>query len=343
MDWSVTNSTRLMLRWTHDSWKADRNQWGDDPFPVVRSLWNQPGKSLVAQLNQNIGSTMVNCLTFSYSANTIDVARGRRRWSLSSSSPQRSPRCSRPTSSSRRCRASRPRFGVRSGTTADGTLWNQAPWLNNQDLFVLKDDYSAVFGKHFVKTGALFSYNKKNEEPANTSQESVAVNGTAGFLGPSGFVPGLTTGNTIANWLLQGMVWNTDEIRTNKPVQQRWNDFEFYIADTYKASPRVTADFGVRLSHFTLPYDGQRPDGEFRPAASTRPWGTRPVTACCTCPGTNPCPALGLAGGSDGPNRSLSPSSQSCSRPGSASPGTYSAPARRPSAAGSASSMRASG
>ena len=75
LDWTVTNSTRLMVRWTHDSWKADRNQWGDDPFPVVRSLWNQPGKSLVAQLNQNIGSSMVNSLTFSYSANTITVTR----------------------------------------------------------------------------------------------------------------------------------------------------------------------------------------------------------------------------------------------------------------------------
>ena len=51
------------------------------------------------------------------------------------------------------------------GPYGGGILWNQAPWLNNQDLFVLKDDYSAVFGKHFVKAGVLVSYNKKNEEP----------------------------------------------------------------------------------------------------------------------------------------------------------------------------------
>ena len=65
------------------------------------------------------------------------------------------------------------------GDYGGGVLWNQAPWLNNQDLFVVKDDYSAVFGKHFVKIGALASYNKKNEEYLNTSQESVAVNGAA--------------------------------------------------------------------------------------------------------------------------------------------------------------------
>src|SRR6185295_3753002 len=36
MDWTVPNSTRLMVRWPHDSWEADSNQWGDDPFPIVR-------------------------------------------------------------------------------------------------------------------------------------------------------------------------------------------------------------------------------------------------------------------------------------------------------------------
>ena len=43
-------------------------------------------------------------------------------------------------------------------------LWNEAPFHNNQDLFVFKDDYSLVFGKHMLKAGGLFSTNKKNED-----------------------------------------------------------------------------------------------------------------------------------------------------------------------------------
>ena len=75
LDYALNNSTRLMVRYTQDSWvaTANTNLWGDDPFPVVGSNWNQPGKSLVVQLNKNIGSSMVNGLTFSYSANTITV------------------------------------------------------------------------------------------------------------------------------------------------------------------------------------------------------------------------------------------------------------------------------
>lgn len=307
VDWSITNSTRLMVRWTHDSWNADRNQWGDDPFPSVRSQWNQPGRSLVTQLNHNIGSRMVNSLTFSYSANKIAVQRvgdSEVAEQLIGAIPTLFPSDIKQQGGQGMPMAQWGSLGPYGG----GILWNQAPWLNNQDLFVLKDDYSAVFGKHFVKVGVLLSTNKKNEEPANTSQESVAVTGVAGFLGPGGFVADTTgTGNEIANWLLQETVWNTGEIRTNKPVLQRWKDYEFYIADTYKASSRVTADFGVRLSHFTQPFEANDEMGTFDPSAVNPAFGNSACNGMIYVPGTNPCAALGLPGGIDGPNRSLQP------------------------------------
>jgi hypothetical protein len=304
IDWTVTSSTRLMLRWTHDSWKADRNQWGDDPFPIVRSLWNQPGKSLVAQLNQNIGSTMVNSLTFSYSANTITVTRAGDEQlvqQINAEIPTLFPSDIKEKKGEGQVGAMWGSLGPYGG----GVLWNQAPWLNNQDLYVVKDDYSAVFGSHFVKAGLLVSHNAKNEEPANTTQESVQVNGAAGFLGPNGYQPGLTTGNEIANWLLNGMVWSTSEIRTNKSVQQRWKDFEGYIADTYKLSPHMTADFGVRLSHLTMPYIADDQMGTFDLSAVNPAFGNSPCNGMLYV--ENPCPALGLEGGQNGPNRSLQP------------------------------------
>jgi len=306
MDWTVTNSTRLMVRWTHDSWEADRNQWGDDPFPIVRSLWNQPGKSLVTQLNQNIGSTMVNSLTFSYSANKISVVRAGDEdlvHQLTQNIPTLFPADIKQKGGEGQPGAMWGSLGPYGG----GVLWNQAPWLNNQDLFVVKDDWSAVFGAHFVKAGLLYSYNKKNEEPANTTQESVQVNGAAGFLGPNGYEPGNTTGNEIANWLLDGMVWNTGEIKTNKSVQQRWKDIEGYIADTYKLSPRITADFGVRLSHLTMPYLADDQMGTFDLSGVNPAFGDSPCNGMLYVPGKNPCPALGLEGGQDGPNRQLQP------------------------------------
>ena len=76
VDWNIGNRTRVMVRYTQDSWKADDTLLGgDSPTSVVGSDWDQPGRSLVAQLNRTFGSSMTNTLTFSYSANVITASR----------------------------------------------------------------------------------------------------------------------------------------------------------------------------------------------------------------------------------------------------------------------------
>ena len=235
---ALNNSTRLMVRYTQDSWKASNtNLWGDDPFPVVGSDWNQPGKSLVVQLNKNIGSSMVNGLTFSYSANTITVTRGGDNPELVQQLTGAIPTLF-PADIKQQGGAGQPAALWGSlGPYSDGTLWNQAPWKNNQDLFVLKDDFSAVFGKHFVKAGFLLQL-QQEERGACEHQPGIGRGQRPCRLprARTAIVAGVTTGNTIANWLLAGMVWNTSEIRTNKTVQQRWKDLEFYVADSYKVN-----------------------------------------------------------------------------------------------------------
>lgn len=81
MDWTITDASRLMVRYTRHRWQNDSpsihsNLWGDDPFPAVDSNWDQPSQSFVASLNQTIGNTANNSLQFSYSANKIDITRG---------------------------------------------------------------------------------------------------------------------------------------------------------------------------------------------------------------------------------------------------------------------------
>jgi carboxypeptidase family protein len=302
-DWTITNSTRLMVRYTQDAWQAKNTiLWGDSTTSVVGSDWDQPGKSLVAQLNNNIGSKMTNSLTYSYSANKITATRtgdAAAADKVASLIPTLFP-----SSLKERGGQAQPATWGGSGY---GDLWNQAPWQNNQDLNVLKDDFSAVFGKHFFKAGALVSSNDKNEEVNNTSQESVFINGSSGFVGPNGFVSGLGTGNFLSDILLNGEAFSTGELKTNPKVQQRWKDLEFYIADSYKVSPHVTADFGLRFSHMQPPFMANNAMGNFVLAAVNPALGDSPCNGIEYPPGTNPCSALGLAGGSDGPNRQLVP------------------------------------
>ena len=317
MDWSITSSTRLMVRYTQDSWVASNlaggtdGVWGDSQTSVVGSDWDQPGKSLVAQLNQNIGSKMTNSLTFSYSANKISVARSgdaAKVDTLNGLIPTLFP-----SDIKKQGGTAQPWYW---GTAGYGDLWNQAPWLNNQDLYVLKDDWSAVFGKHFVKAGFLTSWNAKNEEVNNTSQEGVGLNGTAGFITPSGFQTGLTTGNGAADILLAGMAFNTNEIRTNPNVQQRWRDFEFYIGGLLQGlAARDGWTSALRFSHMQPPWMEDDRQGNFVPSAVNPALGNAPCNGILYPPGTNPCPALGLAGGGDAVGRSLVPIKGAVDRP----------------------------
>jgi hypothetical protein len=307
VDYNVSDSTRLMLRYTQDSWDAVNNNqgmWGDDPFPVIGSTWSQPSKSLTAQLNQNIGATMVNSLTFSYSANKIDVQRSGEDVGLAAQINGAIPTFY-PADQKERLGAATP---LTWGSGPYAGLWNQAPWNNNQDLFVLKDDLSMVFGKHVVKVGVLGSFNKKNEEVGNTSQgDGIIINGPAGFLDPSGvYHSGAITNNALGDFLLDGAVFNTGENQKNKNMLGRWKDLEAYVSDSFKISPRVTMDAGVRISHLPAPYLSDYTYSSFDPT-TIDPSISSPCNGLVYPPGHNPCPALGLTGGTEASNNALVP------------------------------------
>jgi hypothetical protein len=303
LDWNISASSRLMVRYTQDSWKNDApslqsNLWGDDAFPAVDSNWDQPSRSFVAQLNQNIGSKAINTLQFSYSANEITITRGGDNPGLNGQINAAHP--SLFADSIREYGADRghPVFWGGGGYAA---LWNEAPFRNNQDLFVIKDDYSAVFGKHFFKAGALFSFNKKNEDTGGFgSYENSAFWGSAGLNGW-----GATTGNILADFLLRDMTFGFSENSSQRQLEQRWKDLEFYAADSWKLSPRVTLDFGVRVSRFNNPYVADDRVLSFDPARFDPTLGGDPCNGLVQPPGTDWCQEAGFRGGSTGPNRSL--------------------------------------
>ena len=292
VDWSIGSQTRVMLRYTQDGWGADRTiLWGDSPFSVVGSDWDQPGRSLVAQLTRTIGSQMTNTLSVSYSANVITATR------TGDSAVVDEINAVMPTvypaSVKQRGGAAQPGFW---GAGPYGSVWNQSPWKNNQDLFAIKDDFSAVVGKHFVKAGFFLSTNAKNEEVGSPPEESVKFGTAAGFLTPGGYVPGLTSGHPLADILLRDTAYFTLELKTNRNVQQRWRDLEFYVADSYKASPRVTVDFGLRFSHLQRPWMADDQQGNFVVSAVDPALGNSPCNGMQYPPGTNPCPAPGARG-----------------------------------------------
>ena len=302
-DWSISNSSRVMVRYTQDSWHNDAprvtNLWGDDPFPSVDSNWSQPSKSFVTSLSQTLGTSATNTLQFSYSANKIEITRGGLDTSLGDAVTSQLLPVFPYNTKQYGTLTSHPVYW---GGGPYAALWNEAPFLNNQDLFVIKDDYTRVFGKHFVKAGALVSANKKNEDTDGNGSSMHSRFWGASGLGAGGSV---VTGNLLGNFLLKDMSWGFSEASTSRSAPQRWRDAEFYVSDSWQASRRLTLDFGLRYSLFFNPYTTDDKITSFVPDLFNPALGNDPCNGLLQVPGTNVCQGAGARGGIDGPNRSL--------------------------------------
>jgi hypothetical protein len=103
------------------------------------------------------------------------------------------------------------------------------------------DNFTWQRGDHSIKFGGLASFEQKNENAASASQGSFNFVATAS--GPSAFQSFLR-GNAAS--LCPGCTYT--EAEKDIDVRLRWNRFEFYAQDTWRARPNVTVDLGVRYS-----------------------------------------------------------------------------------------------
>jgi hypothetical protein len=101
------------------------------------------------------------------------------------------------------------------------------------------------------------------------------------------------------------MSWGFSENSAGRSVPQRWNDVEFYVADSWQASPRLTVDYGFRYSIY---YNSAAADNRltsFQPSLFNPLLGNDPCNGILQPPGTTWCQDAGAQGGTEGPNDSL--------------------------------------
>lgn len=305
VDWSVTDDNRVLLRYTRDSWEnpapnagAANGLWGDDPFPAVDSGWDQPGESLVFQLNQVFGSSIVNTFTYSMSGNEIVIERGSDSGlnaELNTLIPTFFPDDGKLNPGDDRAHP------VYWGGATGNDLWTIAPWQNRQDLMAFKDDYQQVFGDHWVKAGVHYGRSEKAENCCGASAfEAPHFWGGAGVGGW-----GATSGSRIADILLEDMFHGYDETAFQPAPVAEWEDIEVYVGDSWKVASNLTVDYGVRYSLLEEVVARDDDIVAFYPDLFDPALGNSPCNGMAQPPGTNPCAEAGLPGGGQAVSRSL--------------------------------------
>jgi hypothetical protein len=248
-DVNISNNMNVMVRWINEYWvhgTASGNFWGDSPFPTLSSDWDQPSHSFAVKVTNTLSPTMVNEFTFSRSGNEIVIATSAGTQALNDEIAAKFPTVfPRPEG-----------FGLPTLWGGGGypALWHQAPWVNEEDLFIWKDDFSKVAGNHDLKFGVLFSNNRKNEQAGgpNSAYQICQTDDR--------------TGNVIADTLLKDIPvgcyfeWDHAEFSLG-----RWRDLEFYGNDTWKIHPRVTLNLGLRWSMLTPAWSADNRISNFVP------------------------------------------------------------------------------
>ena len=327
VDYDLTKKNRATFRWTNDSWNSPGPNpnlfWGSSFFPTINSDWSQPSKSVMGKLTSQLSSTMVNDIEFGYGHNAIITTLAGSGAGLvaeiNAAIPTAWP------ASLKQAGAYINGGGNWGGLQPYGsgqTMWNIAPYGNHEDLYAIQDNVSKVQGNHLFKVGVYYSSNAKvefnnggNDQPSfNTGNGG--LNSCTATSAP-GCVPGVPTGNSLANVLIPGQEFVSTENSVNGLAQIVWHDVEWYVGDTWKFRRNLTLSYGFRWSFYRQPYASDNKFASFS-LADYNP--ALPASDACNgviiVPGTSPCTdaaaqlsslgiALPLSPGTVGFNRAL--------------------------------------
>ncbi len=167
-------------------------------------------------------------------------------------------------------------YGSNALTGAGATTTTaEAPFLNYNTDIDVTDNLSKVWGQHSFKTGVYVQHSRKNQAAF------ADANGNYGF----GSSPGnpFDTGNGLANLAL-GIFSTFDQANSFLTGKYRYTNFEGYVQDTWKITPRLTLDYGLRLSWYQPQYDASLQTSNFIPSLydpTTAPVLYRPTNAGC--------------------------------------------------------------
>jgi Carboxypeptidase regulatory-like domain len=151
-------------------------------------------------------------------------------------------------------------------TTMDGSTY---PSHSQGETFTYSDTFTRIIGDHILKVGALFERDGENDDDqiafsASNAGETNNQNGQFDFnsQNPNG------TGYDLADAAL-GLYYTYAEVGARNETPNRADMYEAFVQDSYKVTPKLHLEYGVRYSSIHPFYSEYNNAGTFDPALYT--------------------------------------------------------------------------
>jgi hypothetical protein len=158
-------------------------------------------------------------------------------------------------------------FGGLPAVAVTGSYLGGTPWKQANTTINVNDNLTWVRGNHAIKTG-LFYQRSRKDQPAwgNINGEiSFGLGPTSNTTCPDGPDTCLL-GDPFASALI-GEFDSFDQSTARPLGKFRYNQLEFYVQDTWKLTPRLTLDYGMRFAWIPAQYDANNQIALFDPAS----------------------------------------------------------------------------
>ncbi len=143
-----------------------------------------------------------------------------------------------------------------------GSYLGATPWKQANTTINVNDNLTWVRGQHTVKTGMFYQRNRKDQIAWGNINGQLNFNVGNYTLGTSTW----NVGDPIAAALL-GFFQSFDQSTARPTGFFRYNQLEFYVQDTWKATSRLTLDYGLRFAWIPPQYDAKNQIALFVPSA----------------------------------------------------------------------------
>src|SRR5271168_4996070 len=258
IDHNFNAKVKGTLRYIHDEWDtiATTPQYSyiNNSFPTVQNRFYGPGLSVVARLSDTISSTLLNDLTFSYTAAHItlaDINGPNANFSRSAAEPGIAPLGFIFNEASSDFGGKIPGIVIAGTNAAYGGAGFSvdpgfAPWKFANPTYSVREELGKVTAKHYLQFGVQYLLAQKNELNPPVGANTGDVQGLLYFTNQSASG---NFGNAFANFLT-GQVHAYSQDSAQLEYYNRYQSWEPYFQDTWHVTPRLTLNLGLRISLF---------------------------------------------------------------------------------------------